>query len=651
MTEDTRQVDADVLIAGRGGDCHIQLSDLAVRLAHVRISQVRTGRILVEGLGGGRFILSGRPQIRAEIDLGSGASLQIGQHVLTLAADESGLTVEVEEKKRQSRRNVGQKGDPFSLRGTWLSKRFASWVLATVVVLLGLAAPIVVYSEEAGNEKHSAAGVGAADSRMSAFLEPVQSRGHGGIEGAAGVLWSSGTLSSAHRSLTDDCTLCHALPFVSVRDETCLSCHGEIRHHGDPNKLQAFSPKLSAGAASLLSISSFLGRDAERCSACHSEHNPSVSLSSTAQESCASCHGEVKIDGLEAAADFGRQHPEFRPTLSAGAGADGAPTVTRIATIADLQRSRAERERLLAAQGGGGECDGFEPGKANFRGSDGAPLGASGSGDRSGLVFPHKVHLAVDGCVSALISRLGSEAPYGAALTCADCHTADEAGQLFEPVRMEDDCAVCHSLVFETSRGVNRVLRHGEPLEVIAAMNDFYRAQTIEGVLRSEADARVRPGPAGLRPGALRETAFAFASTRAQERVEAIFSSGGACFGCHEITRPEGGRIEDVKVAPVTLQERFLPKSSFPHSKHSTSACSTCHEAETSNTSSDVLLPSVKTCQTCHGGEHAADKTPSTCLTCHGFHSHSETVPLMRTRAAPGMFFSARPERVWADLR
>ena len=51
VTEETRQLNADVLIAGRGADCQIQLSDLTVRLAHVRITQIRTGRVLVEGLG------------------------------------------------------------------------------------------------------------------------------------------------------------------------------------------------------------------------------------------------------------------------------------------------------------------------------------------------------------------------------------------------------------------------------------------------------------------------------------------------------------------------------------------------------------------------------------------------------------------------
>ena len=646
VTEETRQLNADVLIAGRGADCQIQLSDLTVRLAHVRITQIRTGRVLVEGLGGGRFVLSGRPQIRAEIDLGSGASLQIGQHVLTLAADETGLTIEVEEKKRLSRRNVGQKGDPFSLRGTWLSKRAASWILASAAVLLGLVFPVFMYSQQSVGRSESAATVAGAPADLSALMDAGgEGRSHG-FQSAAGAIWSSGALSSAHRSLTDDCALCHAVPFVSVRDETCLSCHGDVRHHGDPEQLRSASPKLSPVSSSLLSVSSVLGREAERCSGCHSEHNPDVSLSAASQASCASCHGEVRIDGLSAAADFGLNHPEFRPTLSAGEGLDGAALVSRVSTIVDLQRARQTRESAMAVRGLTGDCDGFEPGRANFRGSDGAMVSDPGPGDRSGLVFPHKVHLASGGCVAGLIDRLGPASPYGASLTCADCHKQDEGGQLFEPIRMEDDCAVCHSLVFETSRGVDRVLRHGEPLEVIAAMNDFYRAQTIEGVLRTEADARTRPGPAGLRPGALRETAFAFASTRAQERVEAIFSPGGACFGCHEITLPEGGRIEDVKVARVSLQDRFLPKSSFPHSKHSTSACSTCHEAETSNLSSDVLLPSVKSCQTCHGGEHAADKTPSTCLTCHGFHSHSVDIPLMRSRAAPGMFFTARPGTV-----
>jgi hypothetical protein len=33
-----------------------------------------------------------------------------------------------------------------------------------------------------------------------------------------------------------------------------------------------------------------------------------------------------------------------------------------------------------------------------------------------------------------------------------------------------------------------------------------------------------------------------------------------------------------------------------------------------------VLLPGIDNCQTCHGGEGAANKVPSTCVDCHYFH-------------------------------
>ncbi|MFQ5468586.1 MAG: cytochrome c3 family protein, partial [Kiloniellaceae bacterium] len=48
--------------------------------------------------------------------------------------------------------------------------------------------------------------------------------------------------------------------------------------------------------------------------------------------------------------------------------------------------------------------------------------------------------------------------------------------------------------------------------------------------------------------------------------------------------------------------------------------CVDCHAAPESKVSTDVLLPGIKSCQRCHGGEKAADKVPTTCIACHGFH-------------------------------
>ena len=58
----------------------------------------------------------------------------------------------------------------------------------------------------------------------------------------------------------------------------------------------------------------------------------------------------------------------------------------------------------------------------------------------------------------------------------------------------------------------------------------------------------------------------------------------------------------------------------FNHGKHKDVSCAECHAADTSMKSSDVLLPKIEGCQTCHGGEQATDKIPSTCISCHGFH-------------------------------
>ena len=43
----------------------------------------------------------------------------------------------------------------------------------------------------------------------------------------------TGALSGPHKMLGKDCSACHEKAFVSVRDETCLSCHENTNHHAD----------------------------------------------------------------------------------------------------------------------------------------------------------------------------------------------------------------------------------------------------------------------------------------------------------------------------------------------------------------------------------------------------------------------------------
>src|SRR3546814_15855195 len=74
--------------------------------------------------------------------------------------------------------------------------------------------------------------------------------------------------------------------------------------------------------------------------------------------------------------------------------------------------------------------------------------------------------------------RLGTDFGFGDALVCKDCHDATPDGVRFQPVNMEADCAMCHSLAFDRVGGTIRTLRHGEPEQVVADLRDFYRSRS-----------------------------------------------------------------------------------------------------------------------------------------------------------------------------
>ncbi|HIL97209.1 MAG TPA: hypothetical protein EYG51_15025 [Pseudomonadales bacterium] len=58
----------------------------------------------------------------------------------------------------------------------------------------------------------------------------------------------------------------------------------------------------------------------------------------------------------------------------------------------------------------------------------------------------------------------------------------------------------------------------------------------------------------------------------------------------------------------------------FSHDSHINMGCVGCHEADTSTEATDVLMPDIGSCRTCHGGEHAEERLQSTCISCHKFH-------------------------------
>ncbi len=63
-----------------------------------------------------------------------------------------------------------------------------------------------------------------------------------------------------------------------------------------------------------------------------------------------------------------------------------------------------------------------------------------------------------------------------------------------KPVEMERDCAMCHSLAFETVGGVTRTLRHGEPDQVVADLTAYYRSTPPVAAAPARRNAAAAPG-------------------------------------------------------------------------------------------------------------------------------------------------------------
>jgi len=384
--------------------------------------------------------------------------------------------------------------------------------------------------------------------------------------------WNPGELSLAHHALSTHCEACHVKPFQAIRNETCMSCHKNVHDHAPAARLAMARGPAGPGAATLQKISHAFGREGPgACIDCHVEHQGMRVMEPTRQQFCADCHGSLKDrlhdTKLGNAGDFGTAHPEFRAWV-----VTNAETRTRAPVSLD-----------------------------NHPKEDG------------GLTFSHRMHLDRLGGVAKMAITLGNAQGYGHALGCADCHRPSSDGARFEPVKMERDCEACHSLAYSRVGGTVLKLRHGDIPQMLAQLS-------LVGPARMMSTNRKRPGdftPSNYKSGGLYHANFALSGVAGR-----AMAPNGICGECHRpsILGPEmrGGRLA---VRPVTQVARYMPNGWFDHAAHTQTRCSECHAAATSQSSSDVLLPRVAECRSCHLGEAAAKpKVPSSCAMCHAYH-------------------------------
>lgn len=561
---------AQSITVGRAAENGIHLPDLAVTPNHVRIDIKDERRVAVTAIGGLPFGIDGRSVERADIDCAKGAELRLGGHRLTLGLEDCKIVIAVERVEALS--DASEEKDE-AQAFSLRSKLPGKRASAWAFAFLILVAFLAVPIWTYASYKG---------------VEQRPERFH------ADQSWSSGPLSRAHKALEGDCQACHTQSFVAVQDNACVACHKDVHDHAALARLLQARGQPGLGGQMLAQVAHAFNRPEGRCVDCHTEHEGAGPMEPTADKFCVNCHGDLKERLTDAklgnATDFGSAHPEFRPAIMTVAGAH--PAWERVS----LKNNPTED---------------------------------------SGLKFPHALHLSRQGGVARMAQTMKQEQGFGDALVCKDCHTPTADGVRFQPVDMEKDCAMCHSLAFEEVGGTVRTLRHGEPEQVIADLRAYYRSTGPARPISLGGMARRRPGQ--YAEGQLYHAYFGAAAsrpTKADQAIRAVFSKGGACYDCHVVAPPPAAGSSAWRVLPVQQTTRYMQKGWFSHDAHKTERCENCHAAGQSSRASDLLLPGIATCRTCHGGPQAKADIPSNCALCHSYHADEGAPWTTRRRVA-----------------
>jgi predicted CXXCH cytochrome family protein len=377
------------------------------------------------------------------------------------------------------------------------------------------------------------------------------------------ALWSSGPLHAAHRFIGNDCTACHVNPFQRVRNIECETCHADVQHHVDVHTQD---------------VTLF---DGERCAGCHFEHKQPTALVLRDQRLCTDCHARMdrlKSNAMvENAAGFGSDHPQFR--------------------VAVLMQN----EVMATGEWQPQWLDSSNP--ATFK-------------ENSHLLFSHAQHLNPKGIKSPTGERV---------LECQDCHRPNSSGKQMLPIRMETQCAVCHVLYFD-ERDPSTGVPHGNLQQMYRMLKEHFSRQFLD-----PASASTRTSSSGglRRPGnearqiTLEEQKRArdWADTQSLKVARELLEKR-VCVDCHQVTKVVGATgFDQWQVSPVRLTSNWMPRARFSHATHITQPCISCHDgAPRSKRSSDILMPRIEKCRTCHGDANDSSKLSSDCVMCHRFH-------------------------------
>jgi len=424
-------------------------------------------------------------------------------------------------------------------------------------------------------------------------------------------VYSNGRMSKAHAVLEKECAACHVQKAgafsAKAVDSACLDCHDGPIHHAAQTPTAA-------------------------CATCHAEHRGRINIAAASNQACAECHADLKASGNSARfashiRSFEDGHPQF-VALQEGSRDPGT-----------IKLNHAIHMKLIR-RGPNGPNVQLECGNCHHPTATDADLMYADPNYRAATVSYKETDEVL----------------------CLHCETlrtprAVTGRELMAPVKFANACAGCHLLTFD--KRFDDGVPHDKP-EVIHA----FLVKTFRGFIAAHpTEVRVQRDPSRdltgrpLPPAVHTLTPAQWVAERTAEAEDLLWRK--TCKQCHTLTpfaktshrkfelsatqESDNGKLSGTPgelpyVAPANITLRWMPHAKFDHAAHTGFTCVSCHaKALTSTESSDVLLPGIETCKTCHapGPEHAESR----CFECHTYHDWSKrkevtpmfTLPALRT--------------------
>ena len=402
---------------------------------------------------------------------------------------------------------------------------------------------------------------------------------HDGV-GQGDELWHSKAVNAFKDGLTP-ASLIKAGPVeASPMDENCVTCHVGSDFH-QPNMVGEFA-----------------------CYTCHKEHETSGQMPAVTSSYCTDCHASTELMAASREKGMGAD-PHTFPSYTSGVDSD--------AKLHARERPKEGYTDVISA---------FHTDHPEFRLLRGLLKDGAEGPDKNSLKFNHAVHL-----VTGDIPKIN-----GKDLDCTHCHQPDSRGEYLRPITYEQNCVDCHALQFDKETVGNKetpalVLPHGDPDYVRAFLRSLpiqyaEYARNHEGItLEDDLDAYVDRKEQGLSEqystGENLEQAVFFANMKGEIQGGGRASFAG-CVTCHNVEVNKRDNAAPT-IENVSVTDRWLTLGRFDHQMHSNVSCVDCHDVTKSELTSDLNLPSIKSCVECHSPEGGID---SRCTSCHNYHNH-----------------------------